>query len=53
MWGQYKSVILETVDFHLFQPKPLLDYSAVRDPNGSLKFQPAYMAAELAEDWFV
>ena len=41
--GDFSYVILETVDFHLFQPKPLLDYSAVRDPNGSLKFQPAYI----------
>ena len=41
--GDFSYVILETGDFHLFQPKPLLDYSAVRDPNGSLKFQPAYI----------
>ncbi len=46
--GDFAYTILETIYFHLFRPKPMLDYAVDVTEEGSTKFTPAYIEHSLS-----
>ena len=40
--GDFSYAMLETIRFHLFRPKPILEYSASIESDGKMKYTPEY-----------
>lgn len=40
--GDFAYAMLETIRFHLFHPKPILEYSVALDPSKKLQYTPMY-----------
>ena len=41
--GDFSYVILETVRYHIYTPRPLLEYSVSTESDGKLKYTPVYI----------